>query len=95
MNGREPPQDRCDPSRRLLIIPFGKKYTLVKLTVLNVLALVAYDAARPRPAQASEERPAVVRSAPSPVLEAPWHFADADRDIGPGEPEPALCLHEG
>jgi hypothetical protein len=75
--------------------PFGKKYPLVKLSVLNVLAVLAYDAARPRPAQASEERPAVVRSGPSPVLEAPWHVADADRDIGPGEAEPALCQHDG
>jgi hypothetical protein len=74
--------------------PFGKKYPLVKLTVLNVLAVLAYDAALPRPAQASEERPAVVRSSTVPA-EAPWHVADADRDIGPVEAEPAVCQHGG
>ncbi len=77
------------------MIPIGKNYSLVKLAVLNVLAVLAYDAARPRPAQASEERPAMVRSAPGSVLEAPWHVAEADRDVGPGDAEPALCDHGG
>jgi len=76
--------------------PFGKTSSLVKLTVLNVLAVLAYDAVRPRPAQASEERPAVVRPVTRlDVEEAPWHLADADHDIGPGEAEPTLCQHGG
>jgi hypothetical protein len=27
------------------------------------------------------------------VIETAWHIADADRDIGPGDAEPALCQH--
>lgn len=72
------------------MIAFDKKYPLVKLVIFNVLAVLAYDAARPRPAEAAEQRPAVVLAVPE---EAPWHVADADHDIGPGEAEPVLCQH--
>jgi len=72
------------------MIAFDRKYPLVKLIVLNVLVVLAYDAARPRPAEAAEQQPALVRAVSE---EAPWHVADADRDIGPGEAEPVLCQH--
>ena len=34
----------------------------------------------------------MLRSVPE---EAPWQVADADRDIGHGTAEPALCQHGG
>ena len=72
--------------------PFNTKYPLVKLVVLNVLAVLAYDTLRPQPARGAVEPPAVVRAVPEQTV---WHAADADQDIGPGDAEPALCQHGG
>jgi hypothetical protein len=72
---------------------FVRRYPLVKFTLFNVLAVLAYDALR-HPARAAVESPAVVSAAQrQPVESFPVYFADADRDIGPGNAEPALARH--
>jgi hypothetical protein len=73
---------------------FVRRYPLVKFTLFNVLAVLAYDALRHHPARAAVESPAVVSAAQrQPVESFPVYFADADRDIGPGNAEPALARH--
>ena len=74
--------------------PFFRRHSLVKLVVFNVLAVLAYDTFRPQTAR-GETEPAVAtgHASRATVMETAWRIADADRDIGPGEAEPALCQH--
>ena len=73
---------------------FVRRYPLVKFIVFNVLAVLAYDALRHNPARAAVEQPAMVSAAPrQPVESFPVYLADADRDVGPGDAEPALARH--
>ncbi len=72
---------------------FVRRYPLVKFTLFNVLAVLAYDTLRHHPARATVESPAVVSAPRQPVESFPVYFADADRDIGAGDAEPALARH--
>ena len=74
--------------------PLFRRHSLVKLVVLNVLAVLAYDTFRPQPVRGETEPPVATRHVSRvPVMETVWRIADADRDIGPGDAEPALCQH--
>jgi hypothetical protein len=73
---------------------FVRRYPLVKFIVFNVLAVLAYDSLRHDAARAAVEPPAMVSAAPrQPVESFPVYFANADRDVGPGNAEPALARH--
>ena len=73
---------------------FVRRYPLVKFTLFNVLAVLAYDTLGHDTARAEVEPPAVVSAAPRQAVESfPVYFADADRDVGPGDAEPALARH--
>ena len=73
---------------------FDRRYSLVKFIAFNVLAVLAYDSLRHEPARAAVEPQAVVSAAPRATVQSvPIYVADADRDIGPGEAEPALARH--
>ena len=66
---------------------FSRKYPLVKVVLLVVLSMFAYDTLPQRSARAAVASPAAALQ----LAQQTWHIADAGRDVGPGDSEPLLA----